>query len=107
MNLSKIKFIEFLKPKNWFSVIRSWIIGKFINQEIIEIYMFRFLSCDDCIGLGYCKDCGCTMPGKALDPKASCSLGKWGPFPAKDLVNKWADYKIRNGIRFELKTNFK
>jgi hypothetical protein len=61
-----------------------------------EQVAYRASVCkDDCIKLGYCKYCGCDLPGK-LYVRSSCNGGELFP----DLMNKvdWEKYKLENKI---------
>ena len=64
MDLSKIKLIEFFKPKNWMSVIRAFINSDVYQAHIIEQIMFRRIECKPCVDAGSCLHCGCSMSGK-------------------------------------------
>lgn len=50
---------------------------------------------NDCMRDGYCKNCGCSVPGK-LYVKESCNQGSRFP----DLMNKedWEQFKLDNNI---------
>jgi len=54
---------------------------------------------DDCVKYGYCKECGCSVPGKLYVAK-SCNRGKRFP----DLMSKadWDEYKKENNISIEI-----
>ena len=64
-----------------------------------EQVLYRSQICkDECMVLGYCVECGCSVPGK-LYVKESCNEGK--KFP--DLMNKidWEEFKEKNKIKIE------
>jgi hypothetical protein len=67
-----------------------------LAQHEKEQVLYRSQVCkDDCMQLGYCKECGCSVPGK-LYVKQSCNGGERFP----DLMKKeeWAKYKKENNI---------
>lgn len=92
--LLKIPLKRLLNPKNWASVFRSFLIRKLIGgPDFFEEVAWRMKECKECVDLGYCPHCLCDMPAKALDPKAKCSQGKWGPSMGK----YWKEFKkIKN-----------
>jgi len=65
-----------------------------------EQVLYRSQICkEDCIEYGYCKYCGCSVPGKLYVTK-SCNGGERFP----DLMNKedWNKYKKDNEIDIEI-----
>lgn len=106
MDLSKIKIVEFFKPKNWMSVIRSFFNMDVYQGHIIEQLMFRRIECRPCVLAGSCEHCGCTIGNsfsKMADLKASCSGGKWGPVMS---AKEWEAYKAKFNINFSVTYNF-
>jgi hypothetical protein len=64
-----------------------------------EQVMYRLQICkDECVQLGYCVYCGCSIPGK-LYVKKSCNHGDRFPniMPKPD----WEDFKKLNNIILE------
>ena len=95
MDLSKIKLIEFFKPKNWMSVIRAFINSDVYQAHIIEQIMFRRIECKPCVDAGSCLHCGCSMSGKVpkwADLQAECSDGI-GEYVKKGENKDKAEYK--------------
>lgn len=106
MDLSKIKLIEFFKPKNWMSVIRAFINSDVYQAHIIEQIMFRRIECKPCVDAGSCLHCGCSMSGKVpkwADLQAECSDGKWGKVMSKEA---WEKYKKEYNINFSITYKF-
>jgi hypothetical protein len=71
-----------------------------ISPHQKEQVLYRSQICkDDCMKYGYCKECGCSVPGK-LYVKKSCNGGKRFP----DLMSKeeWEKYKLDNNIIVEI-----
>ena len=61
-----------------------------------EQVLYRSMVCkNDCVKLGYCKYCGCSIPGK-LYVTTSCNNGERFP----DLMGEagWEKYKTENNI---------
>jgi hypothetical protein len=61
-----------------------------------EQVLYRSMVCkNDCVKLGYCKYCGCSIPGK-LYVTTSCNNGELFP----DLMGEadWEKYKTENNI---------
>ena len=50
---------------------------------------------NDCVKLGYCKYCGCSIPGK-LYVTTSCNNGE--RFPDLMCEADWEKYKTENNI---------
>lgn len=66
-----------------------------------EQVMYRAQICkDDCIILGYCKYCGCNVPGK-LYVSESCNNGEL--FPNIMNMEEWEKFKIQNNIEIHVK----
>lgn len=67
----------------------------------IEQYMFRYLTCEDCMEAGTCQhnDCKCKMPERAHIRTDHCPTTKWGPFQDK---KGWNNYKSNCGIQFAM-----
>jgi hypothetical protein len=66
-----------------------------------EQVIYRSLICkNDCLALGYCRYCGCDVPGKLYVTK-SCNDGELFP----DIMNKedWEKYKVENNIEINAK----
>ena len=66
-----------------------------------EQVLFRADICkDDCMARGYCRYCGCNVPGKLYVNK-SCNNGE--RFPDLMTAAKWEEYKkviIESRVRF-------
>jgi hypothetical protein len=61
-----------------------------------EQVLYRTFICrNECVQFGYCKLCGCDLPGKFY-VKESCNKGKLFP----DLMKKaeWEEFKKSNNI---------
>jgi hypothetical protein len=66
-----------------------------------EQVLYRSQICkEDCLKLGYCIECGCSVPGKMYVTE-SCNSGKRFP----DLMNQsdWEKFKKEKGLKFNLK----
>lgn len=64
-----------------------------------EQVLYRSWVCrDDCMKVGYCKNCGCSVPGK-LYVKHSCNDGELFP----DMLNAaaWEEYKEEKNINMD------
>ena len=78
------------------------IFGDYIDilpQHEKEQVVYRSWICkDDCMQVGYCKYCGCSVPGK-LYVKESCNEGELFP----DLMNSelWEEYKKEKNINLD------
>ncbi len=67
-----------------------------LPQHEREQVLFRADICkDDCMARGYCRYCGCNVPGK-LYVNASCNKGE--RFPDLMTAAKWEEYKKEHGI---------
>jgi len=64
-----------------------------------EQFMYRFLTCEDCVQAGECQhsDCRCKMPARAQVRTDFCPTLKWGPFLNKE---GWESFKRRESIKF-------
>lgn len=105
MDSSKIKFVEYFKPKNWLSVIRAWINRDKYPLHIIEQLHSRYLECGPCYNNGSCLHCGCSTRepiNKFSDLKATCSDGKWEEVKSKE---EWEARKKKYGIKFLINYN--
>jgi len=61
-----------------------------------EQVVYRSWVCrNDCVSLGYCKYCGCSVPGK-LYVRESCNEGEL--FPDMMGASAWEEYKKEKGI---------
>jgi hypothetical protein len=61
-----------------------------------EQVLYRSEVCkDDCMAQGYCKYCGCSVPGK-MYVTISCNEGERFP----DIMNEtdWEKYKLENNL---------
>lgn len=70
-----------------------------LPQHEKEQVVYRSWVCrEDCIKLGYCKHCGCSVPGK-LYVKESCNDGELFP----DLMDStaWQEYKELKKINLD------
>lgn len=99
----KVRLTDVINPVKWVSFLIGTIKGKALKVHIIEQYMWRFLNCPQCIEQGVCRDCGCTMPDKALVHHETCSEGEWGPILSE---KEWKEYKKEYDIQFILKSKF-
>ena len=64
-----------------------------------EQVVYRSMICkDECVKNGYCKYCGCNLPGKFYSTR-SCNKGELFP----DLMSKdeWEKFKKERGIILE------
>lgn len=69
-----------------------------VSQQ--EQVLYRMEICkDDCVKYGYCKECGCSVPGK-MYVKESCNGGK--RFPNLMSAQDWNQYKIDHNITIEV-----
>ena len=62
-----------------------------------EQVLYRANICkDDCVKNGFCKECGCDLPGKFY---ANASCNKGSRFP--DIMNEeaWETFKVENKIK--------
>lgn len=102
-----MKLIDFVSPSRWKSVI-IWILkiilkkldkGGYDYLEVHEIeqYMYRLLSCPDCVAAGKCTHCGCDTIGRMNNRSDYCSNDKWGLFMDKE---QWENFKKVQGIIF-------
>lgn len=106
--MSKLKY--YFMPSRWRSfmiyVLRK-VLKRLDNSEWtpevheVEQFMFRYLTCSDCLEYKKCvhSDCGCKMPERAHVWTDHCPTGKWGPIFDKD---KWENFKSRSEIEFSL-----
>lgn len=55
------------------------------EKHEVEQYMYRYLTCPDCVAAGECQhsDCRCKMPERAHVKTDICPALKWGPFKDK------------------------
>lgn len=79
------------------SMLQDDFIGK--PYHFKEQIIYRQSKCSDCLRLGRCLTCGCSLPGKHYVVK-SCNDGLRFP----DLMNKedWDKYKKDNGINIKI-----
>lgn len=72
---------------------------KLLPKHQKEQVLWRAQICKDCVEQGYCKYCGCSVPGKLYVSK-SCNDGEIFP----DMMDKqdWDEYKQKNNIQIEL-----
>ena len=67
-----------------------------VSQAFKEQIAFRHFKCkDDCVKLGKCMHCGCSLPGRFFTTK-SCNKGDRFPDLMED--DKWEQYKKDNKI---------
>lgn len=70
----------------------------FIKEQIV----WRSEICkEDCVKIGKCKYCGCSLPGKFYVTK-SCNYNERFPDLIKDR-KEWDLYKRKNNIKVEIK----
>ena len=106
--MSKLKY--YFMPSRWRSVaiylLRELL--KKVDQsdwtpEVYEIeqYMYRYLTCPDCLDAGKClhSDCACKQPARMHVRTDVCPTLKHGPFLPKD---RWEKTKKKKGIKFVL-----
>ena len=66
-----------------------------ISPHIKEQVEYRLALCkDDCQVKGACKNCGCTLPGRAFSTP-SCNTER---FPDLMTEEDWISYKVSNDI---------
>lgn len=71
-----------------------------LPRHLREQVIFRSKKCEsDCMQLGYCINCGCSVPGK-LYVKKSCNDGDRFP-DLMDDSKDWDKYKKENSIEFD------
>lgn len=64
-----------------------------------EQVLYRSAICkDDCVALGYCAYCGCSVPGK-LYVRESCNGGE--RFPNMMNAENWQEFKTKNNIEIK------
>lgn len=134
--LKKIRKRDVINPKKWASVFRAAVrestvhywqielllfakltdrVGYDLLLEVfpiqdheVEQIMYRTITCGLCVDQGYCEVCGCSMPGKAMDPKTVCMSEEgslnWGPVRPKE---EWEEYKEMSMLHFEVLYNNK
>jgi len=95
--MGKLKY--FFMPSRWRS-FSIWLLKRALlkldnsayEPKVYEIeqYMYRYITCSDCMKAGKCihSDCGCLMPARAHVTTDICPTGKWGPFLPKKLWEK-------------------
>ena len=67
----------------------------FQAEHLKEQVAYRVLMCkDDCVPQGYCKECGCTLPGKHYVAE-SCNPER---FPDLMSAKEWEEFKKQNNI---------
>jgi len=69
-----------------------------LPKHIKEQVVYRSLICKDCMKLGQCAYCGCSVPGKLYVEK-SCNKGK--RFPNLMNETKWNNFKATNNIQIK------
>ncbi len=89
-----------ITPKNIFHFLQGhfrWLGDEFklLPRHIKEQVIYRAQFCkDDCIPAGFCKYCGCSLPGKFYVSE-SCNFGD--RFPDMMGDEEWEEYKkIKN-----------
>ncbi len=106
MDVTKVRLVEYFKPKNWMSVVRSLFNYDVYQGHIIEQMMFRRIECKPCVDAGSCEHCGCSMGDKMAkwaDLQAECSAGKWGKIMNKE---DWDAYKTKFNVNFSVTYKF-
>lgn len=90
---------DLVKPWKWMSFVRGTIYAWFLRPHITEQIMLRYLVCPECVEAGKCIDCGCSLD-KFMDPRAQCSLGKWGAIEKNPDI--WKAIKKEYNIKLNL-----
>lgn len=68
-----------------------------VSDQFKEQIAYRSLKCkDDCVVLGKCIHCGCSLPGRFFTSK-SCNNGDIFPDIMSD--DEWDNYKKENDIK--------
>ena len=70
-------------------------IDDFEQIYIIEQYMYRFLSCPQCVEEGECIHCHCKIPARMFVRSDKCSMDYWGPFKNEE---QWNLFKKKMGF---------
>ena len=103
-------------PSRWRS-FTIWILRSILKRldqsewtpEVHEVeqFMYRYLTCDDCMKAGECQhsDCKCKMPARAHVRTDLCPTFKWGPM--YQSAERWNKFKESEGIVFQLTKNKK
>lgn len=102
------KWKYYFMPSRWRSVF-IWLLRELLKKldesewtpEVHEIeqYMYRYLTCEDCMAAGECQhsDCKCKMPARAHVRTDICPVLKWGPFYSKE---RWEKFCKHEGLKF-------
>ncbi len=96
---------DLFNPRSWVSFVMGSFFVQLIPPHVVEQLALRLYDdeCGNiCVKQGFCYDCGCSMPAKAMDPNASCSLGNWGPIE----FDKEKYRKIREKYPVQIKINY-
>lgn len=67
----------------------------FTSDSYKEQIAYRMLKCEDCLTVGKCSNCGCSLPGRFYTSE-SCNKDR---FPDIMSEEKWIKYKTDNGIK--------
>lgn len=111
MNWKKTKIKDWINPVKWVSFLLSLVTRFVYAPHIVEQYHMRYTRCSDCVALGSCKHCGCSMPARAsvffekdsVDPKEQGAEPKWGPIILSK--KKWQKVKDVYDIRLPFEAN--
>lgn len=97
---------DFFRPSRWMS-FTIWLLKKilryldkseiYLDRWEMEQYMFRMLTCPECVEEGKCLHCGCDTMGRMMNRTDTCSRDKWGLFMSEKV---WDAYRKSNQIKF-------
>jgi hypothetical protein len=93
MKITPKKILQFLEGNLKMFGEKIYLLSDHEKEQVA----YRAMLCkDECVELGYCKYCGCDLPGKFY-VRESCNSGEIFP----DLMKKedWEKYKLENNIK--------
>ena len=64
-----------------------------------EQFVYRSLSCGECVLSGKCVHCKCPVPANMISAENKCSSGKWGPMLSTE---DWNAKKLEERFYFKL-----
>lgn len=79
-SLINTRFIDWINPMKWGSVLYASFMKMLFPMHIVEQLILRMYDneCRKCMVNGSCLHCGCDM-SKVYTPWDACSRGFWGP----------------------------
>ena len=104
VELMNTRFIDWINPLKWGSVLYASFMKMLFPMHIVEQLILRMydMECRKCMANGSCFHCGCDM-SKVFTPWDVCSQGNWGPMieSEKEYEELRKEYPVEITVKYE------